>query len=258
MGAADRSILKTIDRALGLLEAFTIYKPEWGVTELSRHFGWDKSVVQRMLATLEARDFVTQDEETKRYRLGLTLLGLAEVVGRSLDVRELSKVTARRLVEQTSESVILTVVRGEEAVCIDTVDGTSAIKYSTHVGMRIPPHVGAGSKVLFAFRPVDELEAILGDRPLEKFTSSTIADKDELLREFGRIRERGIAISMGEMDPDVGAIGVPLRDHRGEIVAALTVVGPHSRIVAKQHHLEEKLREAQREISAKLGFRAQK
>lgn len=250
--AAERSILKTIDRALVLLETFTIAKREWGVTELSNYLGWEKSVVQRVLATLEARNFVYQSQETKKYRLGLALLGLGEVVGRTLDIRELAKSHMQRLVQVTNESVILTIVHGNEAICIDTVDSPSPIKYSTYLGMRIPPHVGAGSKALFAFRPESELDSLLDEQSLQRFTSSTITNKEALLEEFRTIRDRGIAISLGELDSEVGAIGIPIRNYSGDVVAAVTIVGPQNRIVNKIGYLEERLRGVERELVHQL------
>lgn len=252
MAPEDRSILKTIDRALVLLQAFTIEKREWGVTELSNHLGWDRSIVQRVLATLEARNFVNQNQETKKYRLGLEFLSLAEVVSRTLDIREVAKSTMQKLVQETDESTILTVVRGKEAVCVEAIDSPSPIKYSTHVGMRIPLHVGAGSKVLFAFRSEDELQLILDEQTLEHFTSSTITNKEDLLEEFRNIRERGIAISLGELDSEVGAIGIPIRNYSGEVVAAITIVGPQNRIVNKIGYLEERLREVERDLEQQL------
>ncbi len=244
--------MKTIDKALDVLEAFTPDRPEWGVTELGRHLGWDKSVVQRVLATLEARGYVGRSARTRRYRLGLAVLGLADVVNRTLDLREVSREGMTQLVQETGESAILTVVAGDEAVCVDALDGPRAIKYSTRVGMRIPPHVGAGSKVLFAFRPVEEIEAMLSGRELEAFTEGTIVDKGELLEEYARIRERGVAVSLGEMDSEVGAIGFPLRNRRSSVVAAVTVVGPRERIVGEQGRLEQTLRTVGGRISSGL------
>ena len=103
-------MLKTVDKALDVLEAFTLDKPEWGVTELGHHLGWDKSVVQRVLATLEARGYVARSARTRGYRLGLAVLGLADVVNRTLDVREASREGMAELVGQTGESALLTVV----------------------------------------------------------------------------------------------------------------------------------------------------
>lgn len=244
--------MKTIDKALDVLEAFTSDEPEWGVTELGHHLGWDKSVAQRVLATLEARGYVARSTRTRRYRLGLAVLGLADVLSRTLDVRQASRDGMIALVEETGESALLTVVAGDEAVCVDALDGPRAIKYSTRVGMRIPPHVGAGSKVLFAFRPTEELEALFLNRELEVFTEGTISGKEELLEEYASIREKGIAISLGEMDPEVGAIGFPIRDRRGGVVAAITAVGPKERIIGEQGRIEQTLRTVGGKISSGL------
>ena len=64
-------LLKTIDKALDVLEAFTSGRPEWGVTELGHHLGWDKSVAQRVLATLEARGYVARSARTTEVSAGI-------------------------------------------------------------------------------------------------------------------------------------------------------------------------------------------
>lgn len=249
MSTGNRSILKTIDRALRLLQAFTVEQPEWGVTELSKRFGWDKSVTQRMLSTLESRHFIQQSSETKKYRLGMALLGLAEVVNQTLDIRKVCKEHMRNLVQETGESVILTIVQGDEALCIDALDSSSPIKYSARVGTHFPPHVGAGAKALFAFKPPEELAKILAELPLDIYTPETLTTREAIFLDFEQIRKSELAISLGEKDYDVCAVGVPLRNRAGEVVAAVTIVGPQERVLSKMDYLQERLRVVQREIS---------
>jgi DNA-binding IclR family transcriptional regulator len=246
----DRSILKTIDRALQLLLAFTEQKPEWGVTELSRHFGWEKSVVQRMLSTLQERDFVSQNPETRKYRLGFALLSLGKLVSSQLDMKEIALEFMHRLAQQTGESIILTVPHHRESVCIEVVEGPSKIRYSDTTGSRTPMHVGAGSKVLFSFKSDEELQALAKDYEFTKFTP-TSPDRDGFFREVAEIRRRGVAVSMEEIDPGVAAVAVPVWK-RNEVIAGLCLIGPIGRVANDLERIERIMIATGRELSEKL------
>lgn len=247
----DRSILKTIDRALQLLLAFSEQKSEWGVTELSNHFQWEKSVVQRMLSTLQERDFVSQNPETKKYRLSFAVLTLGKLVSSRLDMKDVALAFMQRLAQQTGESVILTVPHNRESVCIEVVEGPSKIRYSDTTGSRTPMHVGAGSKVLFSDKTNEELTAMLQDYEFTKFTPQT-PDRDTFFRDMEEIRRRGIAVSVEEIDTGVAAVAVPIWRRR-EVVAALCLIGPMERMISELPVNERLLIEAGRELSDRLN-----
>jgi len=70
----------------------------------------------------------------------------------------------------------------------------------------------------------------LKGRRLERFTETTIADPAALLVELEKIRRRGYAIDDGEMTVGVYCVAVPVRNHLGETVAALSSSVPDARL----------------------------
>lgn len=86
----DGSSVRSVDRAAALLLALGDSQGEAGVTELARRLGLHKSIASRLLATLQRRGLVEQDDETGKYRLGLVVIRLAELAERTLDLRSLA------------------------------------------------------------------------------------------------------------------------------------------------------------------------
>ncbi len=83
----DGNAVRSVDRAAALLLALGDSQGEAGVTELARRLGLHKSTASRLLATLQKRGLVEQDDETGKYRLGLVVIRLAERAERTLDLR---------------------------------------------------------------------------------------------------------------------------------------------------------------------------
>ncbi len=91
----DGNAVRSVDRAAALLLALGESQGEAGVTELARRLGLHKSTASRLLATLQKRGLVEQDDETGKYRLGLVVIRLAERAERTLDLRGIATAGAR-------------------------------------------------------------------------------------------------------------------------------------------------------------------
>ena len=72
--------VKSLQKALEILNLFTV-KPVLGVTEVSEYFGWYKSTVHNILCTLKSMEYLEQDEETGKYRLGIQVFNLSKALG---------------------------------------------------------------------------------------------------------------------------------------------------------------------------------
>lgn len=233
---AEPAPLQTVDRALRLLMCFDASRAEWGVSELARFIGWDKSVTQRLLATLAYRGFLLNDRRTRQYRLGPAVFELGQLALRANPLAALVRPGLEDVARCSGETALFTVPDRDEAQCLGAVDGPASVRYSTQVGGRTPGHAGAGGKVLFAWRPEAEQRDLFGGRTLARFTEATITDIEMLLHDFERIRSEGVSVSEGEIDPDVGAVSVPVHQG-GAVVGALSAVGPLSRVQRERQHL---------------------
>lgn len=253
MGVTETAApLQTVDRALQVLLAFDADHQQWRAADLARHLGWDKSVTHRLLGTLVRRGFLLVDPETRCYRLGTAVYELGQLAARDNPLLTLVRPRVRELARRTKETVLFTVPDGDEAHCLAAVEGPTPVRYSTQVGGRVPGHAGAGAKVLFAWRTEREQRALFGRRNLARFTAETTTDVDALIAEFAEIRATGMSVSQGELDPDVGAVSVPVWSGT-EVVGALSAVGPLSRVLRERQQLVAVLDEVATAVTGQLS-----
>lgn len=138
---------QTAARALQILRSFADGGPFKSLTEIVREQGLHKSIIFRLVTTLEQEGFLVRDPQSKQYRLGLTLLELGEAARNSLDIRREALGVMQDLVRQIGETVFLTVLHGDEAVCVDLVESPNEVKVTYRVGFRHPLHAGAPGKL---------------------------------------------------------------------------------------------------------------
>jgi len=246
--------VKTVDRLVRVLDCFSRERPVWSLTELSRELQIPKSTLHRFLTALESHGILRSDPRDRRWRLGYRLLIWGSLAGESMDLRHIARPMMDELVATTGETVILTAYHNQEVVCIEKVETDHPVRMTLDVGTRRPPHAGASSKVLMAYLPDEEVQAIIRDRGLPRLCVNTITDPDRLREELARIREQGYAESHEETDLGAWGVATPIFDRDGRVVAAIGVAGPRSR------YTEERAREfvqiccrAANRISALLG-----
>lgn len=246
--------VRTIDRLVRILDCFSPERPSWSLAELSTHLGLPKSTLHRFLASLESHGILRRDPNDKRWYLGYRLVTWGGLAAESTGLRHIARPIMRDLVDSTGETAVLTVYRDQEVVCVEKVETSHSVRLKLDVGTRHPPHAGASSKILMAYLPKDEIQAIIRDAGLPQVCTNTITDPNELVTELSRIRECGYAESLEETDLGAWGVATPIYGRNGEVLAAIGVVGPSSRFsdeFARQY--VALCRDAARRISALLG-----
>jgi DNA-binding IclR family transcriptional regulator len=203
---------------------------------------------------MEFHGILRRDPDDKRWRLGYRLVTWGELAAETTDLRHVARPIMRDLVDATGETVVLTVYQDQEVVCIEKVETSHSVRLALDVGTRRAPHAGASSKILMAYLPDDEIQAIINDKGLPGVCTNTITDSDELVAELARIRERGYAESVEETDPGAWGVATPIYGWNGDVAAAIGIVGPSLRFtdeLAQQY--VELCRDAARQISTLLG-----
>ncbi|MEM7023605.1 MAG: IclR family transcriptional regulator [Pseudomonadota bacterium] len=242
-----------VDRALNLLEVMAQY-PDLGVTELAERTGNTKSLVFRLLYTLEQRGYVHKNPDARGYRLGYRTLLLAEHTRRQSALIAAATPILDELSQATRENALLAIREELHSVCIAMRESPQPLRLFAQVGKHGPLHAGGGPKVLLAYAPDDVRRAVL-DGPLEGFTTTSITNRKKLERTIGEIRRAGFTLSIGELDADCFSMAAPVRDFTGEVVAALSVAGPLSRLSAVDRQRFRKLiLDAAAQLSAELGL----
>lgn len=248
------SPIQALERAVAILRSFTEAEPELGVGELSRRLGLHKSTVSRILATLERERLVGRSGETGKYRLGLGLVSLAGVALGRLDVRGASQPHLPALVEATQETVNVVVREGGDCVNIEREASARPIHYTGWIGRRLPLHCTAAGKALLAWLSPAQRQMIL-PVPLRRYTPHTLADPGLLESALTAVVAQGYAIDHEEFEAGFSATAAPIRNHLGEVIAAVAVSGPTYRMGPGQiEAFIPALLETSQRVSAELGF----
>jgi IclR family acetate operon transcriptional repressor len=225
----DASGVRSVDRAASLLLALGESQGEAGVTELARRLGLHKSTASRLLATLQRRGLVDQDEESGKYRLGVVVIRLAEHAERTLDLRAIALPELERLARNSHENAGLGVMDGDQVLFVAQADGPNLIPSGDWTGRASTLHANASGKVLLSSLAEREVLRIVR-RGLTRHTDRTITELEPLLEELARARRRGYATAASELEPGLNAVAAPVRDARGQVIAAVEVWGPSSRV----------------------------
>jgi IclR family acetate operon transcriptional repressor len=216
-----------VQRAFTVLDALADGEAELGTNEIARRTGINASTVSRLLATLAAGGLVEHVAETGRYRLGLRLLQLGNIVLGRLDLRDIARPHLTALVEQTGETATLSVAGELDAITVDFVQSDSSVQGVARVGRPSVAHATATGKVLLAFG-----DRALPAAALKRFTPHTITERTALAVEVDRVRALGHAESLGEREEDLHAIAAPVWGRRSELAAIIGVQGPATRFAA--------------------------
>lgn len=225
--------LSTVRNAARVLKAFRDGGPSLGVSELARRLGLGKSTVHRLLATLAGEGLVAHDQETGMYRLGLALYELGALVPAHLALHEAATPVIEALRYNTRETVQVSVLDGREVVYVERLESSYTLRIMGRVGHRMPAYCSSSGKVLLAFLSDERLNTLLADWALTPLTPQTITDGERLRSELHRIRARGFAENVNESEPGAASVAAPIRGIGGDVVAAVGVVGPTTRLDAQ-------------------------
>ncbi|PFN97735.1 IclR family transcriptional regulator [Bacillus sp. AFS076308] len=249
------SHLSSVKNALRILQCFTMDEPEKKISELSAALGLNKSTVSRTMTTLASEGFVYKDPETKKYRLGLSILSLSGIVSSQMDIYRESQPVLNRLVENIGETAHISVLDHLDVIYLQKVECNHPVRFLTHIGKRNPPYCTSSGKVLLAYAAEDVVNQVI-EKGLEKLAKNTITNPQNLRIHLNQVKENGYANSTEEILEGVTSIAAPIFDYRGKVIAALSVVGPNQRIQEhKIQGLAKKVMSAAREVSTRMGYR---
>jgi len=246
--------VRAVERALQILSAFDDEHPERGVSDIAELMGLHKATVHRIITTLLNWGYLERTTDGEKYRLGLKLAATGLLVVQRLDFRREALPYMRQLTDKFKENCDLGVLDQGEVFGVEVVPANQAVMIASRIGFRMPVHCSANGKVFLAFLPDAEREHLLS-RPLESHTANTITSPEELRRQLAEVRKNGYAMDDEELEVGVRAIAVPIHSREGEVVAAMSIPGPTSRMTRERvAELVAALLEASAAISARMGW----
>jgi IclR family transcriptional regulator, KDG regulon repressor len=233
--------------------------PSMGVTELAQRTGLLRSDAHRILTSLEAFGYIEQDAHTRKYRLGLEILKLGQVVLQRLEIRDVGRHPLRALSEKMEATANLAIFdpRDLEIIFVEQIDSPSEVQLKARIGSRASPHATAVGKVLTAYLDARTARQLLKKEGMPKKTEHTITDASRLEKELEAVRAQGYAVDREEAVEGACCIGAPVRDHTGAVAAALSVSMMAGRFYrCPEAQLAAIVRAAAARFSAALGYQS--
>lgn len=252
---------QSLERGLSILSSFRSDRSLIGVSELARELTLSRSTAHRYISTLARLGYLTQDPDSKRYRLGPRVLDLGFAAINSMDVREIAAPHLRALSDATGYTVNLAILDGTDVVYIDRCrsggPGQTEIDLNLHVGARLPAYCTAMGKAIIAFLPADRREQLIERIDFAPRGPNTLTSADAFRAALELIRESGIAVNDEELAYGLRSIAAPIHAHSGEVVAALNLA-VHRTMGAMAELVDRygpSVRRAADDISLSLGHR---
>lgn len=221
--------LKSIERALKLLECFTVDEPELGVTQISKKLNMHKSTVFNIIDTFESCGYLAKNAITGKYKLGLKILQISYNMYSTQDTRKVLNPYLKEIADKTEETVYLGLLCEDEVIYIDAIHSAKNSRMNTNmIGIKAPVYCTAIGKAMLSEMTDEEVSRIIS-KPLVRFTPNTITDMSIFREDLDNIRKRGFSIDDMEHEYGIKCVGIALNSISGQQIAAVSISGPSLR-----------------------------
>ncbi len=221
---------KTLNEAVSILDVLRNHE-QLSLTQIASITNMNKSSVYRLLTALVDNAFVDKDENSKMYRLSLSLLRYRPTLLNSKNLVIMAKPFLAEIVSATGESAQLTVpTHRNSIITIDIQNSGGFINLSESIGTEDPLHCTAIGKAYLAFLDNHQRDVIIDQIELKRVTSNTIVTKKELISSLDKIREVGYAFDDQECIVGIRCVASPVLDYINYPIAIIGITGPSSRI----------------------------
>ena len=221
-------IVQSVARALTMVSCFA-NDAELGISEIAERMDLSKSTTYGLINTLTVFGYLEQTE-SKKYRLGLKLFELGNLVQSRMDIRMEAKPYCQLLADKYRTTVHLATFSEDEIIYIDKVDNNSSVVVYSQIGKRAPMYCTGVGKAILAFLPEEYVEKYVASTSLLPVTEHTITTREKLLEELSKIRERGYAADDEEIEPGLHCIAAPIFNHKRQPRMAISLSFPYGRI----------------------------
>jgi DNA-binding IclR family transcriptional regulator len=242
----------TLIKGLQIVELLAHHNQPLNLTQIAQELGLVKSNVHRLLQALTELQYVIRDNASGGYNASIKLWELGSAVLSKLDLRRHAERGMEALMEQTNETVHLSILDHYEVVYVHKVESLNPIRAYTQIGGRSPVYCVATGKALIAFQSNEHIKRVAGH--LRSQTPSTITNPARFMLEIDKIRRNGYAINQGEWREGVYGVAAPIFDSTGHAIAAIGLSGPASRFKPQKiKKFSGLLIDAALEITTSLG-----
>ena len=243
-----------VSKVLRILEVLDTSSTGLQLRQIAQQTGINKSTAYRFVAHLEHEGYLFRDE-VGAYIVGPKLARLGTGTPFHATLRKVSRPVLQNVWRVTGETVNLAVLDGQDVLYLDVIESPHAFRMASQPGMRRLVNCTALGKAILAFLSTTHREDVLSSLTFERSTTHSHTDLARFRRELAKVREHGYAIDDREAELGARCMAAPIMDATGEVVAALSVSGPITRIDKnKMAHTIVAVKDGARAISTRLGY----
>jgi DNA-binding IclR family transcriptional regulator len=252
-GNSEKYRIKVLQKAFRLLELFSEEVQELSAAEITERLRYNKTTAFRLISNLEEEGYLDQDPETNKYRLGMKLFFLGNLVRPYRYLKEVAKTLLEKLNEESGETVHLAVLHKGEALYVDKIESKRTVRVVvSQVGRKLPAHCSGVGKVLLAYLPAEQVKEIVAKKGLTSFTQKTITTYDQLKWELDRVAQQGFAYDNEEIEIGLKCAAAPVF-FDNQVTAALSVSVPRERFDVNREALVRMVIRTARELTSVLN-----
>lgn len=229
--------MQSVDRFIRALELLGNSRNGLMITEISDELHLPISSVHRLLSSLREHGMVVQDENTKKYKLGVRLITIASGLLNQLDIRERSKDLLIKMSNKLGRMVFLSIMEQDTVVCIDTVSEGQNSNFYVKIGAIMPFSAAVSAQTILAYQDESVISRVINSIEFVQYTENTINSKEEFLFKLFSIRKNGYGMCIEELQDGVNGYSAPTFDREGKCIASITILEGKT-----NHGIDEKIR----------------
>jgi len=248
--------MKSLGKALDILELFLDTKEEMGVSDIARISGLNKATISRIANYLSTRNYLVQSEKRGKYFLGTQFLSFSKVIKDRIKLRDVAMPYLSKLCKLVDESIVLVIWDGKKAINIDSVQSEQSLRIIPDESGQIPLYCTGTGKIFLAQMTDKELETYVSSNDMIAHTTNTITNLNHLKTHLLTIVDEGVAYDDEEFKFGVRNVASGIKDVEGRFIASIGVLAPSVRLTrSKMIEIAPEVKRYAMEISKGLGYK---
>jgi DNA-binding IclR family transcriptional regulator len=236
-GSRNPQFVIALARGIAILNSFERTTGYLGNQEIARLTGLPKATVSRLTFTLASLGYLLYSAALEKYSLGTRVLTLAGAFVRGNEL-SVARPLMQKLADQTKAAVMLGTFDGWHMVLLDICQGDDVFRLRLQAGSRVPHHSTALGRAYWAAMARAEFDLYLDSLQAIYPPEAWQRAKSGILRARNDCERLGFCFSLGDWNPNVFAVGVPIVSCDKSRIFAFNVSGRVS-VVTRERILED-------------------
>jgi IclR family KDG regulon transcriptional repressor len=252
---SSRKVIASVQHSLNIINLFSSAHAELANSDIARMLEMDPGTVAGLVYTLKINNYLDQNPENRKYRLGFKLAERGSVLLAQIDLRKIAAPILEDLLEWSGESVNLAIRDHQEVVYVERLFGSHSLGIRSELGKRAPLHSTALGKAILASMGVSQVQTILDDYKLVSVTPNTIINLNDFMDELEKVRRNGFALDEEENELGGRCLAAAVMDNNRRPIAAISISAPIQRLPLERiAEYGERIKTAALELSLKIGY----